>query len=415
MSLLGARAPGSPVPPGALTLYGVPYDATSSFRRGSRLGPEAIRWASESIETYSPVLDRDLEAVPFADAGDIAVEGLSPAAMVRRVRGGIGPGLPCILGGEHTLTLGAVQALTPHHPDLVIVQWDAHADLRDEYRGERIGHATVMRRLLDGGCPVVQLGVRAGTRGAPHRAAPRPALLARGDAAPRPAGPARRPGAVPHDRHRRARPRDRARDGQPGAGRGDVRRAADRARQPRIPSHRRHGPRRGLAAVRPDGPHPDRRRLARPRNDPPVRAAPHRSRVRRRAGGSPRDLRGTAAGRAPAARASTGVPRHGAGQIDTAERRHAERPRDEVGQLEREALALAAAERARNLADLLHEPAKRAVHATRAVARPERRRDPRLKRREVHSPIRRGRAAQRTTMTWASRPTGVLPAIMGVP
>src|SRR5579884_3660450 len=111
MSLLGARAPGSPVPPGALTLYGVPYDATSSFRRGSRLGPEAIRWASESIETYSPV-----------------------------------------------------QALTPHHPDLVIVQWDAHADLRDEYRGERIGHATVMRRLLDGGCPVVQLGVRAGTR-----------------------------------------------------------------------------------------------------------------------------------------------------------------------------------------------------------------------------------------------------------
>ncbi len=164
MSFLGARAPGSPVPPGALTLYGVPYDATSSFRRGSRLGPEAIRWASESIETYSPVLDRDLEAVPFADAGDIAVEGLSPAAMVRRVRGGIGPGLPCILGGEHTLTLGAVQALTPHHPDLVIVQWDAHADLRDEYRGERIGHATVMRRLLDGGCPVVQLGVRAGTR-----------------------------------------------------------------------------------------------------------------------------------------------------------------------------------------------------------------------------------------------------------
>lgn len=164
MSFLGSRPPGPENPPGALTIYGVPYDATSSFRPGSRHGPEAIRWASESIETYSPRLERDLEAVWFVDAGDLAVEGLAPLAMVKTIRRQISPGFPFFLGGEHTLTLGAVQALTAYHPDLAVIQWDAHTDLRDEYDGERTCHATVMRRLLDGRCPLVQLGIRAGTR-----------------------------------------------------------------------------------------------------------------------------------------------------------------------------------------------------------------------------------------------------------
>ena len=161
---LGARAPGGGAPPGALILCGAPYDATASFRGGSRFAPEAIRWASDSIETYSPLLDRDLEAVPFTDAGDLPVEGLEPAAMVKVLRRLTVPGLPFVLGGEHTITLGAVQALTPRYPDLVVLHWDAHTDLRDEFEGERICHATVMRRLLDGGCPLVQLGIRAGTR-----------------------------------------------------------------------------------------------------------------------------------------------------------------------------------------------------------------------------------------------------------
>ncbi len=165
MRFLGARAPGGQVPSGGLTLCGVPYDATASFRRGSRFAPEAIRWASESIETYSPLLDRDLEAITFMDGGDLQVQGLDPAAMVRVLRRQTFPGVTFLLGGEHTITLGAVQALTPRYPDLVVLQWDAHTDLRDEYQGERICHATAMRRLLDGGCPLVQLGIRAGTRG----------------------------------------------------------------------------------------------------------------------------------------------------------------------------------------------------------------------------------------------------------
>ena len=163
MSFLGARPPGAGAP-GGLALFGIPYDATASFRRGSRFGPDAIRWASDSIETYSPALDRDLADVPFTDAGDLAVGGLDPAAMVRSVRRQVPPCVPIVLGGEHTITLGVVQALTPRYPDLAVIQWDAHTDLREEYDGRRIAHATVMRRLLDGGVPVAQLGIRAGTR-----------------------------------------------------------------------------------------------------------------------------------------------------------------------------------------------------------------------------------------------------------
>jgi len=163
VTFLAAGAPGA-LRSAAATLIGVPYDATSSFRRGSRWGPGAIRFSSASIETYNPLLDRDLEDVAFVDAGDLHVETLDPSAMVRAVRRSIGPGLPVLLGGEHTVTLGAVQALAARHRDLAVLQWDAHTDLRSEYEGAAICHATVMRRLLDAGVPLVQLGIRAGTR-----------------------------------------------------------------------------------------------------------------------------------------------------------------------------------------------------------------------------------------------------------
>ncbi|HLW59743.1 MAG TPA: agmatinase [bacterium] len=185
MTFLAARAPGAGGSAGP-TLTGVPYDVGSSFRRGSRWGPGAIRGASDSIETYNPLLDRDLEGVAFVDAGDLAVEALDPAAMVRAVRRSIGPGLPFLLGGEHTITLGGVQAVTARHHDVVVVQWDAHTDLRSEYQGAEVHHATVMRRLLDGGVPLVQLGIRAGTREEFALARRRSLHLARGVRLPQP-------------------------------------------------------------------------------------------------------------------------------------------------------------------------------------------------------------------------------------
>ncbi|HVH30752.1 MAG TPA: agmatinase [bacterium] len=166
MTFLGARSTAQP----AVVLAGVPYDATSSFRSGSRQAPAAIRWASQSIETYSPILRRDLTDVVYADVGDVDVAGLRPDQMLNAVRAFVGQmvpaSIPFLLGGEHTVALGAVQALYGTHSDLAVVQVDAHTDLRDEYEGQRLSHATVTRRILDALSPqsLVQLGTRAGTR-----------------------------------------------------------------------------------------------------------------------------------------------------------------------------------------------------------------------------------------------------------
>jgi len=166
VSFLAAASPAHP----AAILLGVPYDATSTFRRGSALAPQAIRWASQSIETYSPVLRRDLQALPYVDRGDLDAGSLSPEAMADVVRASVAAvgrdALSVLIGGEHTLTLGAVQALHDLHPDLAVVQLDAHTDLRDEYEGRRVSHATVMRRILEIIPPerIIALGIRAGTR-----------------------------------------------------------------------------------------------------------------------------------------------------------------------------------------------------------------------------------------------------------
>src|SRR5262249_31572708 len=94
VTFLASRPPGAVSGPGTPMLLGIPYDATSSFRRGSRWGPSAIRLASDSIETYSPLLDRDLDQLPFVDAGDLEVQHLDPPAMVGAIERAIGPGLP---------------------------------------------------------------------------------------------------------------------------------------------------------------------------------------------------------------------------------------------------------------------------------------------------------------------------------
>jgi agmatinase len=186
VTFLASLPPGPASVPAVATLIGVPYDATSSFRRGSRWGPSAIRFASDSIETYNPLLDRDLQQLSFIDGGDLPVENLDPPTMVGVIRRSIGPGLPFLLGGEHTITLGGVRALVDRHHDLTVIQWDAHTDLRSEYRGASICHATVMRRLMEGGCPLVQLGIRAGTREEFEIAKQRSLHLSRGVALPVP-------------------------------------------------------------------------------------------------------------------------------------------------------------------------------------------------------------------------------------
>jgi agmatinase len=152
-----------------LVVLGAPYDATSSFRSGSRHAPDAIRWSSQSIETYSPVLGASLDDLALTDLGNLDLPARSPEAMVAGVTQGLrtipAGAVPFVLGGEHTITLGAVTAAVAVHADLAVVQLDAHTDLRERYEGLSVCHATVMRRIADriGADRVVQLGVRAGT------------------------------------------------------------------------------------------------------------------------------------------------------------------------------------------------------------------------------------------------------------
>ncbi len=157
--------------PGKPVLLGCPLDLTSTFRSGSDIAPEAIRIASDSIETYSPFLDMDLEDLPFSDAGDVDISGkpLEEALDdIERTADGLANmgGRIIALGGEHTVTLPLVKALNRMYPDLVLIHADAHTDLRDQYEGSALNHATVIKRISEmiGPDRLIQMGIRSGTR-----------------------------------------------------------------------------------------------------------------------------------------------------------------------------------------------------------------------------------------------------------
>lgn len=152
-------------------LFGAPFDGTTSFRPGTRFGPQAIRAESDGIETYSPYQNKDLEDLAIFDSGDLILPfGNTEAVLAmieERTQEILNAGkMPVMLGGEHLVTLGAVRAMVKKYPDLHIIHFDAHADLREEYLGERLSHATVLRRSWDllGDGRIHQFGIRSGER-----------------------------------------------------------------------------------------------------------------------------------------------------------------------------------------------------------------------------------------------------------
>jgi agmatinase len=145
-------------------VVGVPYDHTSSYRVGSRFGPRAIRDASLNIETFSLRTGVDIEHVPIHDAGDLDVVD-DPTQTLARLEAVTKEVIaasktPVLIGGEHTITLGAIRSLSG---SVGVVSFDAHGDLRNEYGGGKISHATVLRRITEkvGTDNVLVLGVRA--------------------------------------------------------------------------------------------------------------------------------------------------------------------------------------------------------------------------------------------------------------
>lgn len=152
-------------------LFGVPFDGTTSFRPGTRFGPPAIRSESFGIETYSPYSGRDLTDIQVFDGGDLELPFGNPAKVLQlteeyTARLMADGKLPVMLGGEHLITLGAVRAVQKAYPSLHVLHFDAHTDLRADYLGETLSHATVMRQVwkLVGDGRLHQFGIRSGER-----------------------------------------------------------------------------------------------------------------------------------------------------------------------------------------------------------------------------------------------------------
>ncbi len=154
-----------------VVLFGAPFDGTVSYRPGTRFAPHAIRSESYGLETYSPYQDKDITDGAVFDSGDIELCFGNPQRVLDDIQERThkilsDSKLPFMIGGEHLVTLGAFRAVAEKYPDVNIIHFDAHTDLREEYLGERLSHASVIRRCHDivGDGRIYQFGIRSGER-----------------------------------------------------------------------------------------------------------------------------------------------------------------------------------------------------------------------------------------------------------
>lgn len=152
-------------------IFGAPFDSTTSFRPGTRFASKTMRAESFALETYSPYQDRDLEDAHIFDGGDLElcfgdtekalkqIEDFTTTILSDKKR-------PIMIGGEHLVTLGAFRAVAKKYPDVCLVHFDAHTDLRNDYLGTPLSHAAVIRRIWDiiGDGRIFQFGIRSGER-----------------------------------------------------------------------------------------------------------------------------------------------------------------------------------------------------------------------------------------------------------
>lgn len=155
-----------------IVYFGCPFDGTASYKKGAVQGPEEIREASYGLETYSPYLNLDLETdTKIIDVGDLNLQMLPVDIVLKEIRDFsrrivADDKVPLMAGGEHLVTLPVVESVLEKYPDLHIVHLDAHMDLRYDYEGEKLSHATVMRRIYDlvKTDRIHQYGIRSGTK-----------------------------------------------------------------------------------------------------------------------------------------------------------------------------------------------------------------------------------------------------------
>jgi agmatinase len=168
-NFLGLDSPEADFPSARAVILPVPYDGTTTFKAGTREGPRAIIQASRELEFYDEETCSEAYKQGIATLDELAVTVASPREMVERVRK-VGEWmlaankLPVLLGGEHLVSLGMIQALAARYPDFTILHFDAHSDLREEYQGSGYSNACIMRRAVEHTSSLVQVGIRALTK-----------------------------------------------------------------------------------------------------------------------------------------------------------------------------------------------------------------------------------------------------------
>ena len=155
----------------SIGIFGVNYDGTCSYKSGTRFGPNAIRLVSTCLETFCPRLGKDLEDFNYVDFGSLEIDKNDSKSVIKSVKSATDFIMskrltPIMLGGEHSITSGAIEALVNKYPDLILIQLDAHADLRNSYMGNEHSHACAMQRCLDvlPEKKILQVGIRSGTK-----------------------------------------------------------------------------------------------------------------------------------------------------------------------------------------------------------------------------------------------------------
>lgn len=154
-----------------IVIFGAPFDSTTSFRPGTRFASRTMRSESFGLETYSPYQDKDLQEISVFDGGDLELSFGNPLNALDQIKETTNKiihadKIPCMIGGEHLVTFGAVQAVFESYKELRVIHFDAHTDLREEYLGEPLSHASVIRRIWDlvGDDRIHQFGIRSGER-----------------------------------------------------------------------------------------------------------------------------------------------------------------------------------------------------------------------------------------------------------
>lgn len=154
-----------------VVLVGIPFDGTTSFRPGTRFAPAVVRPDSYGLETYSPYLDLDMEDYNLCDLGDIELPFGNTTKALKTIYKTFDQIIkdgkrPLTIGGEHLVSLPIIEAFSKIYPDLCIIHFDAHTDLREDYMGESLSHASVIRRAWDilGDNRIFQFGIRSGTK-----------------------------------------------------------------------------------------------------------------------------------------------------------------------------------------------------------------------------------------------------------